>query len=128
MEHAQIDLCDGCKHLARAVANKPLRKPADFLSLLKDIRVQKQEYLVCFSLDSRQHLIARRVITIGLLDSSLAHPREVYAGAISDRAASVIICHNHPSGDTDPSRDDITTTQQLAAAGVLLVYQCVIIL
>lgn len=72
------------------------------------------------SLDSGRRLIARRVVTIGLLNVSLAHPREVFAGAITDRAASVIICHNHPSGVAEPSDEDIKTTQQLIAAGILL--------
>jgi len=51
---------------------------------------------------------------------SLAHPREVFAGPLTDRAASVIICHNHPSGVAEPSKEDIKTTQQLVAAGILL--------
>jgi DNA repair protein RadC len=71
-------------------------------------------------MDSGQRLIARRVITIGTLTSSLTHPREVFAGAIEDRAASVIIAHNHPSGDVQPSKQDITATQQLVAAGLML--------
>lgn len=73
-----------------------------------------------FSLDSGQRLIARRVVTVGLLDAALVHPREVFAGPLTDRAASVIIAHNHPSGDAEPSKADIKTTQQLAAAGILL--------
>jgi DNA repair protein RadC len=55
-----------------------------------------------------------------LLDLSLTHPREVFAGPLTDRAASVIICHNHPSGVAEPSKKDIKTTQQLVAAGILL--------
>lgn len=87
---------------------------------LKFIRTKKQEYILCLSLDSGNRLIARRVVTIGTLMSSLAHPREVFAGPLKDRAASVIVAHNHPSGDPHPSRKDIEATQQLVAAGILL--------
>lgn len=84
------------------------------------IRKKKQEYFLCLSLDSGQRPIARRTVTIGLLDTGLVHPREVFAGPIKDRAASVIVCHNHPSGDPTPSRRDIEATQQLMAAAQLL--------
>lgn len=75
---------------------------------------------MCLSLDSGGQLIKRRTVTIGLLDMALAHPREIFAGPLKDRAASVIVAHNHPSGITAPSREDVKTTQQLVAAGILL--------
>jgi DNA repair protein RadC len=99
---------------------KPLIKIEDTLLHLKFIRTKKQEYILCLSLDSGNRLIARRVVTIGTLTSSLVHPREVFAGPLKDRAASVIVAHNHPSGDPHPSRKDIEATQQLIAAGILL--------
>jgi len=99
---------------------RPLHTIKDVLPYLKYIRTKKQEYILCLSLDSGNRLIARRVVTIGTLTSSLVHPREVFAGPLKDRAASVIVAHNHPSGDPHPSRKDIEATQQLAAAGILL--------
>lgn len=99
---------------------KPLNSIEDILPCLKFIRTKKQEYILCLSLDSGNHLIARRVVTIGTLTASLIHPREVFAGPLKDRAASVIVAHNHPSGDPNPSRKDIEVTQQLVAAGILL--------
>ena len=87
---------------------------------LKFIRNKKQEYFVCLSLDSGSRLIARRVVTIGTLTASLVHPRETFAGPVKDRAASVVIAHNHPSGDPIASKADMSTTQQLVAAGQLL--------
>ena len=98
----------------------PLLSSVDILPRLEFIRNKKQEYFVCFSLDSGRRLIRRRIVTIGLLDVSLAHPREVFSGPLKDRAASVIIAHNHPSGVPRPSKQDIQTTQQLIAAGQLL--------
>ncbi len=100
--------------------NTPLRTQQDILGRLGDIRNKQQEYFVALSLDGGQRLIAMRTISIGTLDAVIAHPREVYADAIADRAASVVVAHNHPSGDTTPSQQDITLTQQLAAAGQLL--------
>lgn len=92
----------------------------DALRHLSFIRNKRQEYFICLSLDSGGRVIKRRTVTIGLLDMALAHPREVFAGPLKDRAASVIVAHNHPSGDPKPSRADIKTTQQLVAAGILL--------
>lgn len=92
----------------------------DALYYLRFIRNKKQEYLLCLSLDSGDRLIARRTVTIGTLTSSIAHPREVFAGPLKDRAAAVIIAHNHPSGAAEPSQQDITTTNQLIAAAQLL--------
>lgn len=100
--------------------SRPLLTTEDVLPYLKFIRTKKQEYTLCLSLDSGNRLIARRVVTIGTLTASLIHPREVFAGPLKDRAASVIIAHNHPSGDPGPSKADISATQQLIAAGILL--------
>lgn len=98
----------------------PLLNDEDILPYLKFIRSKKQEYFVCLSLDGRHRLITRRVVTIGLLDATLIHPREVFAEPLKDRAASIIVAHNHPSGDPEPSRQDIEATEQLVAAGRLL--------
>lgn len=106
------------RHLVRDV--QPLRTQKEILARLADIRSKKQEYCICLSLDGGQRLIAQRTITIGTLDSVIAHPREIFSDAIVDRAASVIVAHNHPSGTAKPSPKDITLTQQLAAAGQLL--------
>lgn len=86
----------------------------------KFIRSKRQEYFVCLTLDSGNRVIRRRTVTIGTLDMTLMHPREVFAGPVQDRAASVVIAHNHPSGNSEPSGQDITATQQLIAAGQIL--------
>ena len=94
--------------------------PEEILERLKFIRYKRQEYFVCFSLSNAGKVISRRTITIGTLTSTLTHPREVFAGAIKDRAASVIVAHNHPSGYAAPSDGDFESTQQLVAAGIIL--------
>lgn len=106
------------RHLVRDI--EPLRSMQDVLVRLSDIRTRQQEHFVCLSLDGGQRLVAQRTITIGTLDAVLAHPREVFADAIVDRAASILVAHNHPSGDPHPSQKDSALTQQLAAAGQLL--------
>ena len=87
---------------------------------LSDMRDKKQEYFVCLTLDGANRLIAKRVVTIGTLTSSLVHPREVFADAITDRAASIIIAHNHPSGILEASRADLEITERLNTAGTIL--------
>lgn len=116
----ETNICPLCENPLPKQDKKSLRSTKDVLACLDHFRDKQQEYFVCLSLDSGQRLIARRVVTVGLLDATLVHPREVFAGALADRAASVIIAHNHPSGDAEPSKADIKTTQQLAAAGQLL--------
>jgi len=93
---------------------------ADALPLLADIATKQQEYFVCFSLNGANEVIERRIVTIGLLDRSPVHPREVYADVIADRAAAVIFAHNRPSGDVQPSDADLRTHEQLTEAGKLL--------
>ena len=103
------------------VSERPIiDSPEKAVAQLTDIRDKKQEYFVCLTLDGANRLIAKRIITIGTLTSSLVHPREVFADAITDRAASVIVAHNHPSGSLTPSQADLSVTRQLVEAGKLL--------
>ena len=92
----------------------------DVLPLVSDITGKQQEYFICISLNGANEVIEKRVITIGLLDKSQIHPREVFADVISDRAAAVIFVHNHPSGDLNPSEDDKRTHELLTEAGRIL--------
>ena len=94
--------------------------PKKAVEQLSDIRDKKQEYFVCLTLDGANRLIAKRIITIGTLTASLVHPREVFADAITDRAASIIVAHNHPSGNLEPSQADREVTERMQRAGELL--------
>lgn len=94
--------------------------PASAVEQLADIRDKKQEYFVCLTLDGANRLIAKRIITIGTLTASLVHPREVFAEAITDRAASIIVAHNHPSGNLKPSQADEQVTKLLKNTGDML--------
>ena len=92
----------------------------DVMPLLADIVNKKQEHFVCISLNGAHEVIEKRIVTIGLVDRSQVHPREVYADVISDRAAAVIFAHNHPSGDLKPSNSDLKIHEQLTEAGKIL--------
>jgi DNA repair protein RadC len=103
------------------VTDRPtIDSPEKAVELLADIRDKKQEYFVCLTLDGANRLIAKRVITIGTLTSSLVHPREVFADAITDRAASIIVAHNHPSGSLKRSDADSDVTEKLVEASAIL--------
>ncbi len=97
-----------------------ISKPADVLYMLSDIKTKQQEYFVCISLNGANEVIEKRIVTVGLLNKTQVHPREVFADVISDRAASVIFAHNHPSGELKPSPDDLEVQKQLVASGNIL--------
>lgn len=97
-----------------------LFSPEDVWRACADIRTSKKEHFLAFYLDTHDRLIERRIISIGTLDASLVHPREVFEPAIALSAASIIVAHNHPSGSVDPSPEDREVTTRLREAGTLL--------
>ncbi len=110
--------------LARRLQSSPdverriIRSPSDiaeeFIPALRDLQ---QEVFIVVLLNSANKIIKEITITKGLLNSSLTHPREVFRHAIVEHAASVILMHNHPSGNPEPSQEDISTTKQIVEAG-----------
>jgi DNA repair protein RadC len=98
-----------------------IREPEDVLRLfgprLRDLQVEEFHLL---ALDSQSQVLREVLITRGLLNSSLVHPREVFRAAIAEAAAGIIVVHNHPSGDPTPSAEDRAATKQLSSAGRLL--------
>ncbi|HUU06163.1 MAG TPA: DNA repair protein RadC [Patescibacteria group bacterium] len=106
------------RHLSKETAK--ICCAQDILPLITDIAAKQQEYFVCFSLNGANEVIERRVVTIGLLDQSQVHPREVFADVIADRAAAVILAHNHPSDDHQPSNADRQLHERLTAAAEIL--------
>lgn len=99
--------------------------PQDVWKLCADFRESKREHFVAFYLDTQGRVIERQIISIGTLDASLVHPREVFEPAVSLRAASIIVAHNHPSGNLEPSREDVEITKQLVEAGKILDIQII---
>ena len=101
--------------------DKPeILSPSDVWNLCADIRDSKKEHLIAFYLDTQDRLIERQIVSVGTLDESLVHPREIFEPAVKLLAASVIIAHNHPSGMTEPSEADIEVTKRLVHAGKIL--------
>lgn len=97
-----------------------IRSSNDLLPLISYIADRKQEYFICVSLNGANEVIGNRVVTVGLLNKNQIHPREIFVDAITDRAASVILAHNHPSGILNPSPDDILATRHLVDAGKII--------
>jgi len=92
----------------------------DVMRLTEELKDKKQEYFLSFTLDGASNLIQKRTVFIGTLNQSIVHPREVFADAISDRAAGIIFVHNHPSGDPTPSKQDIEITKRLVEVGKIV--------
>jgi len=98
-----------------------LSSPKDVVKLSQSIlKDKKKEYFLVFPLDSRNKLMKEEIVSIGSLNANIAHPREIFKQAISNNAAQVILVHNHPSGDPEPSEDDLKITKQLVEAGKIL--------
>ena len=100
-------------------------RPEDILPLVAHLKQKRQEHFICVTLNGAGEILGNRTITVGLLNHSLVHPREVFADAITDRAASIICIHNHPSGTLEPSSQDIAITNQLKDAGSLIGIQLI---
>jgi DNA repair protein RadC len=90
------------------------------LDVIKQITGKQQEHFVCISLNGANEVIEKRIVTVGLLDRTQVHPREVFADVLQDRAAGVVFAHNHPSGDLRPSDGDLRMHNQLREAASLL--------
>ena len=98
-----------------------LSSPQAVVNYLKEkIGREKKEHFVILALDSRDNLNSISEVSIGTLNASLVHPREVFGPAISHSASQIILAHNHPSGDPEPSEDDLVITKRLVEAGKIL--------
>ena len=100
------------------ICDKTIKNPSDiakhYINKLKD---EKKEHFIAVFLDSKNKIIKDEVISIGTLNSSLVHPREVFKEAIKVSANSLILVHNHPSGDVEPSEEDLVVTEKIKEAG-----------
>jgi DNA repair protein RadC len=112
------------KRLEADAGEKPkpiLKSPDDVAAEVRSqLKGKKKEHFLVLCLDTRNRLIASRLVSVGSLDTSIVHPREVFKEAVSACAASVIFAHNHPSGDPEPSKEDVELTKRLAKAGEIM--------
>lgn len=98
-----------------------VNSPQDAAQLvLRELSLADREHFMIIMLNTKHRVIAKKVISIGHLQASLVHPREMFKEAIRRSSAAVILVHNHPSGDLTPSRDDISTTERLREVGEML--------
>lgn len=103
-----------------AEPTKKITSPENVFSLVSDVVPKKQEHFLVITLDGANQVIKKHVVFIGTLNASMVHPREVFLAAIEDRSASIILVHNHPSGQLEPSREDIALTKRLKDGGDIL--------
>ncbi|OME02018.1 hypothetical protein BSK54_12490 [Paenibacillus odorifer] len=112
--------------LARALtypdhSTTAIRSPKDVYNLLEpELRFEKKEHFICLFLNTKNRLIFKEVISIGSLNAAIVHPREVFHAAIRRCSASLICAHNHPSGDPEPSIEDVNLTKRLITAGEII--------
>ncbi len=97
-----------------------IKEAAIILPLIQHYSDRKQEHFICISINGANEVIASRVVSVGLVNKTHVHPREVFADPLTDRAAAIIIAHNHPNGSLTPSKEDVDITNQLKSAGEIL--------
>lgn len=108
-----------CRRRIRPKGQK-ISSAKDLYPLLLHLADRKQEHFICISLNGANEVIEKRIITVGLLNVCQVHPREVFSDAIVDRAASIVVAHNHPSGNLAPSDADIHLTKRLKEAAKII--------
>jgi DNA repair protein RadC len=101
-------------------ADRKILMPRDILQLVAHFADRQQEKFLCVSLNGAHEVIAVRIVSVGLVNRAIVHPREVFADPITDRASAVIVAHNHPSGNLEPSDEDAEITVRLKEAGKTL--------
>jgi DNA repair protein RadC len=97
-----------------------VRTPSDAFTVVRHLGDRNQEHFLVLTLNGAHELIRSNLVSMGLVNRAVIHPREVFAPAIEDRAAAIILAHNHPSGNIDPSADDEEVTERLAEVGELI--------
>jgi len=97
-----------------------IKQPKDILKYVEEFRNQDREFLIILGLDTKNKVMYRDIVSIGTLNASLVHPREVFKSAVMKSANSIIMVHNHPSDGCMPSTDDINVRDKLRQAGEIL--------
>lgn len=97
-----------------------LLTPRDVWRSVSEIASRKKEHFIVFYVDSRYQELGREVVSVGTINASLVHPREVFEPAVKLLASGIVVVHNHPSGNLDPSREDLSVTARLKEAGAIL--------
>ena len=112
-----------CLELGRRFTSpgaRPLKDPAAVFDEVRHYGSRKQEHFIVIMLNGAHEMIGLNVVTVGLVNRTLVHPREVFSDPLKERATAVVLAHNHPSGNLEPSPDDLEVTHRIRSAGVLL--------
>ena len=115
-----VALTIGGLPLVRETTGEMIRGSEAVRRLLDDVAQLAQEAMIVLTLNQKYKLIRRHLVTLGIANASLAHPREIFRVAIADGACAVILAHNHPSGDPTPSAEDLASTRQAVNAGNII--------
>jgi DNA repair protein RadC len=99
---------------------RKITSPSDTIPYINHYSDRKQEHFLCLSLNGAHEVIQVRVVSMGLVNRTLVHPREIFSDPLKDRAAAIVIAHNHPSGNIEPSQEDIEITRRIKDAGKIL--------
>lgn len=102
------------------LVEKRFTSPQQVFELFKDLRIETKEHFICLHLDGKNRIICMDRVSVGSLNQSIVHPREVLKTAVMSSAAALILVHNHPSGDPTPSREDIEITRRLKEASEII--------
>lgn len=114
-------VCELTKRRYRGKAPKAIRGPDDVVSVLgRKLQHEQREHFLVILINARHEVLGKETISIGSLKASIVHPREVFKPATLQSAASVVLVHNHPSGDPEPSEEDLSITRRLVEAGELI--------
>ena len=116
-----LSVCEIYTRLSKPRKRITIKKPSDIVSLIMtDIFFMQQEVFMVITLNGKNNILSKKEIFKGSLNSSLVHPREVFKEALKNSAASIIVCHNHPSGDPTPSKEDINVTKRIKECGNIM--------
>jgi DNA repair protein RadC len=116
-----VYVCELTRRRYRGKKLKEIRGPDDVVAFVGlKLKKEQREHFLVLLLNARHEVMGRETVSIGSLNASIVHPREVFKPAITTSAASIILVHNHPSGDPEPSEEDLSITKRLVEAGELL--------
>jgi len=114
-----VACCELCTRL-HGRKTQTIKSAGDIYPFLSYLSSKRQEHFVCVHLNGANRVVSSRIVTIGLVDQALVHPREVFSDAVKEKASKIIVAHNHPAGGLMPSDEDISVTRNLNRAGELL--------
>ena len=119
-EHGNLGMCVTCYIPLVCDGSRSIRTPADVLAEMSELQNFAQEVCGVLYLNSRNNLMDKKIVTVGVTNSCLVHPCEVFRQAIQIMSSGVVLCHNHPAGNPEPTADDLRLTREMIEAGKIV--------